>query len=120
MAVAMISALTENPARSDLTMTGEVTLTGRVLAIGGLKEKSLAANRVGIKDVIIPAENEKDLTEIPDTIKKQIKFHPVKNMDEVIAMSFTKPFKKSRKKTPPKKSGSSKSSSRRPSVAHLN
>ncbi|QPJ61515.1 MAG: endopeptidase La [Candidatus Nitronauta litoralis] len=120
MAVALISALTDNPARNDLTMTGEVTLTGRVLAIGGLKEKSLAANRIGIKDVIIPAENEKDLPEIPESIRKQINFHPVKNMDEVIALSFTKPFKKPKKKTPPKKSGSSKSSGRRPSVSHLN
>ncbi len=120
MAVALISALTDNPARNDLTMTGEVTLTGRVLAIGGLKEKSLAANRIGIKDVIIPAENEKDIPEIPETIRKQINFHPVKNMDEVIALSFTKPFKKTRKKTPPRKSGSSKSSGRRPSVSHLN
>ena len=120
MAVALISALTNNPARNDLTMTGEVTLTGRVLAIGGLKEKSLAANRIGIKDVIIPFENEKDLPEIPESIRKQINFHPVKNMDEVIALSFTKPFKKPKKKTPPSKSGTSKSSGRRPSVSHLN
>ncbi len=121
MAVALISALTNNPARNDLTMTGEVTLTGRVLAIGGLKEKALAANRIGIKDVIIPAENEKDLPEIPETIRKQITFHPVKNMDEVIALSFTRGFKNPKKKTPPKKSGpSSKSSGRRPAVSQLN
>ncbi len=120
MAVALISALTDTPARNDLTMTGEVTLTGRVLAIGGLKEKSLAASRVGFKDVIIPAENEKDIPDIPETVRKQITFHPVKNMDEVIALSFPKAFKKSTKKTPGKKSASSKSSGRRPSVSHLN
>ena len=120
MAVALISALTDTPPRHDLTMTGEVTLTGRVLAIGGLKEKALAANRVGFKEVVIPEENEKDIPDIPESIRKQIQFHPVKNMDEVIALSFPKAFSKSKKKTPGKKSASSKSSSRRPSVSHLN
>ena len=72
MALAMISALTRRPVRSDLAMTGEITLRGRVLAIGGLKEKALAAHRVGIRNLIVPAENDKDLAEIPAKIRAEI------------------------------------------------
>ncbi|SHI42166.1 endopeptidase La [Lutispora thermophila] len=84
MATALVSALTNIPARKDVAMTGEITLRGRVLAIGGLKEKALAANRAGIKKVIIPRENEKDLEEIPANVKKALEFILVDNMDEVL------------------------------------
>jgi ATP-dependent Lon protease len=76
--------LTQIPIRRDIAMTGEITLRGRVLAIGGLKEKLLAALRGGIKVVLIPKENEKDLTEIPDNVKKGLQIIPVSNLDEVI------------------------------------
>jgi ATP-dependent Lon protease len=81
---AMISAFTGRPIRKDVAMTGEITLTGRVLPIGGLKEKTLAANRNGIKEIILPEYNRKDWTEIPEYVRKSIKFHFVKTMDEVI------------------------------------
>ena len=75
-------------------MTGEITLRGEVLEIGGLKEKLLAALRGGIKDVIIPKDNEKDLVDIPDNVKKGLKIHPVKLVDEVFAIALkTKPTK---------------------------
>ena len=82
-------------------MTGEITLRGEVLEIGGLKEKLLAALRGGIKEVIIPKDNEKDLVEIPDNVKKGLKIHPVKFVDEVFAIALkNKPAKsKSVKKT---------------------
>jgi ATP-dependent Lon protease len=84
MATALISALTRRPVRSDIAMTGEITLRGRVLPIGGLKEKALAAHRVGIKHLIVPAENEKDLAEIPPKIRGEMRFTLVESMDEVI------------------------------------
>jgi len=84
MATAVASALTGRPVRRDVAMTGEITLRGRVLPIGGLKEKSLAAYRAGIKTIIIPFENKKDIEDIHEDIRKQIKFVPVKNMDEVL------------------------------------
>lgn len=84
MATAIVSALTGIPVRREIAMTGEITLRGRVLPIGGLKEKILAAHRAGITKVIIPAENEKDLEEIPDNIKKKIKIVTVEHMDEVL------------------------------------
>src|SRR6516164_4016333 len=74
MAIALISALTRRPVRHDLAMTGEITLRGRVLPIGGLKEKALAAHRVGIRTVLIPAENEKDLADIPEKARKAMDF----------------------------------------------
>lgn len=90
MCTALVSALTRNPVRSDVAMTGEITLRGRVLAIGGLKEKLLAAHRGGIKIVIIPDENMRDLKEIPDNIKASLDIRPVKWIDEVldIALAF--------------------------------
>lgn len=88
MAVAMISAITRRPVTRKIAMTGEITLTGRVLAIGGLKEKTLAALRARMEKVIIPEENVRDLTEIPGYVKKRIKFLPVKTMDEVVAIIF--------------------------------
>ena len=84
MATALISSLTHRPVKKDVAMTGEITIRGRVLPIGGLKEKSLAAYRAGIKTVIIPGENEPDLEEIPAEIKDEMKFIPVKEMDTVI------------------------------------
>lgn len=84
MTTALISALTNIPVRKDVAMTGEITLRGRVLPIGGLKEKALAANRAGIKKVIIPKENEKDLEEIPANVRKTLEFIMVENMDEVL------------------------------------
>jgi len=101
MALAVASSLSNIPVRSDVAMTGEITLRGEVLEIGGLKEKLLAALRGGIKEVIIPKDNEKDLVEIPDNVKKGLKIHPVKFVDEVFAIALkNKPAKsKSVKKT---------------------
>ena len=90
MAIAMVSALTNNPLRHDIAMTGELTLTGKVLPIGGLKEKCLAAYREGILKIILPKENEKDIPEIPDKIKKKMKFYPVSNIDEAMSYAFEK------------------------------
>ena len=84
MATALVSALTRVPVRHDLAMTGEITLRGRILPIGGLKEKVLAAHRGGIKTVLIPEENEKDIEEIPSTILKTVELVPVSHMDEVL------------------------------------
>jgi ATP-dependent Lon protease len=90
MAVAMISAITKKPVSRKTAMTGEITLTGRVLPIGGLKEKTLAALRSRMDKVIIPHENTRDLVEIPGYVKKKIKFLPVKTMDEVVGVVFGK------------------------------
>jgi ATP-dependent Lon protease len=90
MVTAMISTLTGIPVRRDIAMTGEVTLRGRVLPIGGLKEKLLAALRGGIRIVLIPAENEKDLAEIPATVKEALEIIPVSHVDEVLAKALTK------------------------------
>lgn len=85
---AMVSALTGNPVRADVAMTGEITLRGEVLQIGGLKEKLLAAHRGGIKTVLIPEENVKDLAEIPDNVKNRLDIHPVKWIDTVLEMAL--------------------------------
>ncbi len=85
---AMVSALTGIPVRSDVAMTGEITLRGEVLPIGGLKEKLLAAHRGGIKTVLIPEENVKDLAEIPDNVKNRLDIHPVKWIDSVLEMAL--------------------------------
>lgn len=84
MATAMISALTGKKVRGDVAMTGEITLRGRVLAIGGLKEKVLAAHREGMKTIILPKENEKDIVDIPEAVRKDLEFVPVESMDEVL------------------------------------
>jgi ATP-dependent Lon protease len=84
LATALVSAFTRTPVRVNLAMTGEVTLRGRVLPVGGIKEKVLAAFRVGIREVILPAENEKDLEEIPDEVRETMQFHLVDHMDEVL------------------------------------
>ena len=92
MVTAMVSTLTGIPVRADIAMTGEVTLRGRVLAIGGLKEKLLAALRGGIKTVLIPQENEKDLVEIPANIKAGLEIIPVAHVDEVLARALCEPL----------------------------
>ncbi|KTD01987.1 ATP-dependent protease La [Legionella geestiana] len=88
MCTALISVLTQIPVRADVAMTGEITLRGQVLPIGGLKEKLLAAHRGGIKHVIIPDENEKDLEEIPDNVLRKIKVHPVKTIEQVMELAL--------------------------------
>ncbi|MCX7684818.1 MAG: endopeptidase La [Acetobacteraceae bacterium] len=90
MATSIVSALTGIPVRRDVGMTGEITLRGRVLPIGGLKEKLLAALRAGITTVFIPKENEKDLAEIPESVKKGLKIVPVSHVDEVIGTALTR------------------------------
>ncbi|ACI53053.1 ATP-dependent protease La [Gluconacetobacter diazotrophicus PA1 5] len=88
MATSLVSVLTGIPVRRDVAMTGEITLRGRVLAIGGLKEKLLAAHRAGIKTVFIPKDNEKDLVDIPDTVKKGLRILPVAHVDDVISQAL--------------------------------
>ena len=93
MVTSIISAITETPVNKDVAMTGEITLRGLVLPIGGLKEKLLAAHRAGIKKVLIPQENKKDLIEVPQTVVESMKIIPVKNVDEVLKVALTKPLK---------------------------
>jgi ATP-dependent Lon protease len=88
MATALVSVLSGRTVRSDIAMTGEITLTGRVLPIGGLKEKSLAALKVGIKQIIIPAGNEKDLAEMPEAVRRGIRFIPVTELSEVLSLAI--------------------------------
>lgn len=90
MATAMLSALSQTPVNRFVAMTGEITLRGRVLAIGGFKEKALAAKRAGIKKILFPYDNLKDLEDIPSSILKDIEFVPVKNMDEVLEHALVK------------------------------
>ena len=92
MVTSVVSVLTGNPVRKDVAMTGEVTLRGRVLAIGGLKEKLLAALRGGVKTVLIPQENEKDLEEIPDNVKRGMVIIPVSHVDEVLSHALVNPL----------------------------
>jgi ATP-dependent Lon protease len=91
MYTALVSLLTNQPVRPDVAMTGEITLRGNVLQIGGLKEKLLAAHRAGIKRVIIPDRNVKDLIDVPDEVKQEIEILPVKRMDEVLALALKDP-----------------------------
>lgn len=88
IATALVSALTKKPVRKDVGMTGEITLRGRVLPIGGLKEKSLSAHRAGIKTIILPKENEKDIEDIPDTVKEGLSFITVSHLDEVLKVAL--------------------------------
>ncbi|HEX5715275.1 MAG TPA: S16 family serine protease, partial [Thermoanaerobaculia bacterium] len=91
MAATLISALTKNPVRKDVAMTGEITLRGKVLPVGGIKDKVLAAFRGGITEVILPRENEKDLEEIPEEVRHAMEFHMVESMDEVLRLALQGP-----------------------------
>ena len=93
MCTAIVSSLTGNPVKSDVAMTGEITLRGEVLPIGGLKEKLLAAHRGGIKTVLIPKENERDLEDIPKNVQKSLSIIPVKWIDEVLEHALEQPPK---------------------------
>ena len=90
MCAALLSTLTNTPVRKDVAMTGEITLRGKVLPVGGIKEKVLAAHRAGISKVLIPAENESDLSDIPANIKKKMEFVLINNVDEAIGQVFVK------------------------------
>ncbi len=114
---AMVSALTNVPVREDLAMTGEVTLTGKVLSIGGVKEKALAALRAGIRNIILPAQNKKDVADIPAKVRRQLAIHFVDHVDEVLKLALVgtpkppaslarkRPKRKPAKKADPKKAG---------------
>jgi ATP-dependent Lon protease len=90
MATAVISALSNICVDKNVAMTGEITLRGRVLPVGGIKEKVLAANRAGIKKVLLPVENKKDLAEIPESVKRKLEFVFVEHMDEVLEHALVK------------------------------
>ncbi|MBC7798815.1 MAG: endopeptidase La, partial [Pyrinomonadaceae bacterium] len=90
IATAMVSALTRTPARHDVAMTGEITLRGKVLPIGGLKEKLLAAHRFGLKTIIVSKDNEKDLADVPDEVRKDLTVHFVDTIDEVLILALEK------------------------------
>lgn len=105
IATAILSAFTGRPVRKDVAMTGEITLRGKVLPIGGLKEKSLAARRVGIRKVIIPKDNQKDLEELPETVKRDIAFYPVSSADEVFALAVREAAPEKPKPRTPRKKG---------------
>jgi ATP-dependent Lon protease len=88
MATALVSALTRNPVKKEVGMTGEITLRGRVLPIGGLKEKTLSAHRAGLTTIILPKDNEKDLDDIPESVKQDLTFYPVSHLDEVLELAL--------------------------------
>jgi ATP-dependent Lon protease len=98
MATALLSALTKIPVKKNVAMTGEITLQGRVLPIGGLKEKALAALRAKIDTIIVPKKNQKDLDEIPKYIRRKINFVFVENMDEILKVALVKTKKTAKKK----------------------
>jgi ATP-dependent Lon protease len=88
MATALISAISELPVRKDVAMTGEITLRGKVLPVGGIKDKALAAFRAGITELILPFENEKDLEDIPQEIRQAMRVHLVHSMDQVLEIAL--------------------------------
>ena len=94
MVTSIVSSITDIPVNRQIAMTGEVTITGQVLQIGGLKEKLLAAHRAGINHVLIPKDNEKDLVDIPKKVKEDIKITPVKVVDDVLKIALTKELKR--------------------------
>jgi len=112
MATAIVSRLTGIPARKDVAMTGELTLTGKVLPIGGLKEKALAALRHGITKIIIPYKNQKDLEEIAEEYRSKMEFLPVKHIDEVLQFALSKGTSPTVKKEKKGSGGSSRSRDR--------
>ncbi len=88
MAAALVSALSRRPVRRDVAMTGEITLRGRVLPVGGIKDKVLAAHRAGIKTFILPKKNEKDLDEVPNAVRRELEFVYVENVEEVLSKAI--------------------------------
>jgi len=100
LAVAVASALVKIPVRRDIAMTGEITLRGKVLAIGGLKEKLLAAHRAGIFEAILPADNQKDLADLPENLKSAMKLYFVDSMDEVLKLALEAPLPELKEETP--------------------
>jgi ATP-dependent Lon protease len=92
LATALVSALCQSPIRKDVAMTGEITLRGKVLPIGGLKEKILAAHRSGLKTIIVPRENEKDLADIPKNVLDSLNVYMVESMDEVLKIALVEPL----------------------------
>ena len=88
MVTALASLLSGRPVKSTIGMTGEVTLQGRVLPIGGLKQKVMAAQAAGLTEVILPLRNEADLDDLPEEVRKQMRFHPVESIDEVLALAL--------------------------------
>src|ERR1041384_3400769 len=91
LATALVSALARVPTRTDVAMTGEITLRGKVLPIGGVKEKVLAAHRAGIKNIILPRDNEKDLADIPKNVLDSLNVYMVQTVDEVLSTALTRP-----------------------------
>jgi len=96
MATALVSLLTDKPVRAGLAMTGEITLRGKVMPVGGIKEKVIAAKRAGITEIIMPEQNKKDLEEVPDHVKKKLKIHFVNNIESVIKIAFAAEGRKGR------------------------
>jgi ATP-dependent Lon protease len=88
MTTALVSLLTDTPVRAEVGMTGEVTLHGRVLPIGGLKQKVLAAHRAGLTEVILPKRNEGDLDDVPEQVREQMTFHVAESIDQVLAVAL--------------------------------
>jgi ATP-dependent Lon protease len=88
MATALVSAMSKRAVRNDVAMTGEITLTGRVLPIGGLKEKVLGAYRAGIREVILPKDNEPNLDDLPKDVRQEMQFHAVEDLGEVLALAL--------------------------------
>ena len=100
IATSITSALTNIPVRCDIAMTGEITVRGRVLAIGGLKEKILAAYRHGIREIVLPKDNEKDIPDIPEYIRNEMKLHAVESMDQVLKIALERDFEQAPVSTP--------------------
>ncbi len=103
MATALASAFTRIPVRNDVTMTGEITLRGRVLPVGGVKEKMLAAHRAGIRYMLMPAENRRDLTDVPANVKRKVEVRMVEHMDEVLEMALAEKLEGIKNKLPDKR-----------------
>ena len=94
IATAVVSAISNKPVKREVGMTGEITLRGRVLPIGGLKEKSLSAHRAGLKTIVIPKDNERDIDDIPETVREQLTFKLVSQAEEVLAIALDGGFRK--------------------------
>ena len=111
LATALVSALTRVPVRRDVAMTGEITLRGKVLPIGGVKEKVLAAHRAGIKNIILPKDNEKDLADIPKNVLDAMNVYMVQTMDEVLKIALAGPLRTGRRSRRPRRTVGRRSTS---------